>query len=91
MAESVAERVVTIVAGGRELADEWTWESFEPLMLDYFGIVPDLGEDRLKLDENDFKTRVLNCITDYYERREQEFGSEKMRELERVVLLACGR
>lgn len=87
MAESVAERVVTIVAGGRELADEWTWESFEPLMLDYFGIVPDLGEDRLKLDEDGLKARVLDCITDYYERREQEFGSEKMRELERVVLL----
>ncbi|MBR0277346.1 MAG: preprotein translocase subunit SecA [Clostridia bacterium] len=92
MAKEVVDNIVATVAGGRQFAEDWTWESYETLMLEHFGIVPDFGDRKLQLDEEEFKNAILEEVESYYSTREKEFGIEengeyRMREIERIILL----
>ena len=92
MVEWVVDNVVATVAGDRQFADEWVWESYEALMMESFGIAPDFGDDKFKFEADDFKDALMEKVTELYAEREQEFGSDengepKMREIERIVLL----
>ena len=92
MVEWVVDNVVATVAGDRQFADEWVWESYEALMMESFGIAPDFGDDKFKFEADDFKDALMEKVTELYAEREQEFGTDengepKMREIERVVLL----
>ena len=92
MVESVVDNIVSSVCGGMQFADEWAWESYEPMMMQTFGITPDFGDDKFAFDEIDFKNALMDKVTEFYKQREEEFGvdengEKRMRELERVVLL----
>ena len=92
MVEWVVDNVVATVAGDRQFADEWVWESYESLMMESFGIAPDFGDDKFKFDAEDFKNALMEKVTELYAEREKEFGTDengepKMREIERIVLL----
>lgn len=92
MVESVADSIVSAVCGGLQFADEWAWENFEPMMMQYFGIVPELGDEKLSFDDIDLKNAIMDKVTEFYSQREEEFGvdengEKRMRELERIVLL----
>ncbi len=92
MVEGVVDNIVATIVGGRQYAEDWTWESYESLMLQHFGIVPEFGDKKLEFDEIDFKEAILEEVKKYYARREQEFGVDengelRMREIERVILL----
>ena len=92
MVEWVVDNVVATVAGDRQFADEWVWESYEALMMESFGIAPDFGDDKFKFEADDFKDALMEKVTELYTEREQEFGTDengepKMREIERIVLL----
>ena len=92
MVEWVVDNVVATVAGDRQFADEWVWESYEALMMESFGIAPDFGDDKFKFEADDFKDALMEKVKELYAEREQEFGTDengepKMREIERIVLL----
>lgn len=92
MVESTVDNIVASVCGGMQFADEWSWESYEPMMMESFGIAPDFGDDKLGFDEVDFKNAIMDKVVEFYNQREEEFGlaengEKRMRELERIVLL----
>ena len=92
MIESVVDNIVSTVCGGMQFADEWSWENFEPMMLQSFGISMDFGEEKFAFDEIDLKNAIMERVTEFYKSRENEFGvddngEKRIRELERIALL----
>ena len=92
MIENVVDNIVSAITNGMQFADEWSWENYEPMMSQTFGIVPEFGDDKLSFDEVDLKNAIMEKVTEYYIQREEEFGTgengeKRMRELERIALL----
>ena len=92
MISSVADNIVSSVCGGMQFADEWAWETFEPMMLQTFGVSLEFGDEKFAFDEIDLKNAIMERVTEFYSEREDEFGADengekRMRELERIALL----
>ena len=92
MIDWAVDNIVSAVVGDKQFADEWTWENYESLMNEYFGMAPDFGEEKFKFDSIDLKEAITKAVTDYYKEREEAFGTDengepRMREVERIVLL----
>ena len=92
MIENVVDNIVSAITNGMQFADEWSWENYEPMMSQTFGIVPEFGDEKLSFDEVDLKNNIMDKVTEYYSQREDEFGTnengeKRMRELERIALL----
>ncbi len=80
--------VTSEVSQNMQFADEWNWAVYEPKMLDRFGVVIPLTEQqKMSFTKQEFDEFLLENLAQVYEKREAEFGSEAMRELERIVLL----
>ena len=76
------------IAGNLQFADEWNWSIYEPRMMERFGLVIPLTEQQKNsFTKPEFDEFLLEKLTEIYEQREQEAGSDTMRELERVVML----
>ncbi|WP_139905665.1 preprotein translocase subunit SecA [Clostridium thermarum] len=45
------------------------------------------AEELAKMSNDEIKEKALSVATDIYKKKEEEFGSEQMREIERVILL----
>lgn len=73
-----------------EIHDDWNTEG---LCDHYLGLLTSEGEmkytvqEKSDLSKQDIKDMLIKRATDIYEAKEKEFGSETMREIERVVLL----
>lgn len=94
MVEYVVDNIVSVVTGERQYAEDWTWESYESLMMEYFGICPQFGDEKLGFDSIDLKEKILKAVSEYYKTREEEFGTDengekRIREIERIILLKC--
>ncbi|NLB82401.1 MAG: preprotein translocase subunit SecA [Clostridiaceae bacterium] len=88
MVDSVAERVVSGTVGDSRHPDDYSWETFELLMLDFFGLIIKIEQDkRLEMDADELRQLIIESAYTAYEKKEQDFGENSMRELERVVLL----
>jgi preprotein translocase subunit SecA len=99
--EQIREMVDEVVAGyvAGETADgypeEWDldklWRAFRqlfPISISVDDVVEDVGGDRAGLSGEFITEAALADAKSAYERREEEFGSEVMRELERRVVLS---
>ena len=76
------------IAGNMQFADEWNWSIYETRMAERFGIVIPLTEQQKNsFTKPEFDEYLLEKLTEVYEQREHEIGSEGMRELERIVML----
>src|SRR5439155_17879668 len=67
------------------------WSSLKqlyPIGITVEDLVEEFGGERAQLDADFLKVRLIEDAHEAYERREEELGSEPMRELERQVLLA---
>ncbi len=88
MIDDVAQYIVDMFAGERRYAEEWDLEGLISLVEQNYAPIPGLSVDTLK---GMTKREVLNYLQDeareMYEDREEELGSENLRELERAVLL----
>ncbi|OQB13847.1 MAG: preprotein translocase subunit SecA [Firmicutes bacterium ADurb.Bin193] len=88
MIDSVAKKIVDITAGESEHGDDFSWETFYTLMLEKFGIVVRLEPRKCReITKDELLEFVLEASHNVYEKKEQQIGSEAMRELERIVLL----
>jgi preprotein translocase subunit SecA len=99
--EQIREMVDEVVAGyvagetGGGYPEEWDldklWRAFRqlyPVSLTVDQVVEDAGGDRAGLTGEFITEEVTADAQGAYERREQEFGSEVMREVERRVILS---
>ncbi|MDD3765857.1 MAG: preprotein translocase subunit SecA [Eubacteriales bacterium] len=88
MISFVADNIVENTVGQAQYEDDFSWEQFFPLMLEKFGIVVNLSEDkRREMTKESLKEFIVNLAMQVYEQKEKEIGEETMRELERVILL----
>ena len=88
MVDAMADKIVALTVGEHQFADDWTWETFFAQMIEMFGIDVQLeDEQKFALRREELKDLIMDAATEVYNRKEQEFGEENMRELERIVLL----
>ncbi len=90
MFEGTADSIVSAFCSESPHPDFWDWEGIKAQAQ---GILPSIDALNVTRDEMDNYTKedlretLLDSMTKAYEAKEAEFGSEMMRELERIVLL----
>ncbi|MBR5156950.1 MAG: preprotein translocase subunit SecA [Clostridia bacterium] len=90
MLSDVTESAILRFTGETDVADDWNLEGLinylESLYIPQGAL--EISRDELEfITKEELKEKALNIGYELYEQREAEFGSENMRELERVVLL----
>ncbi|HIJ79570.1 MAG: preprotein translocase subunit SecA [Desulfobulbaceae bacterium] len=69
-------------------SEDWDWDAISDRVVALFGFALDWdAAEKEDLDYDEFSHRLLKTVEERYQAREQEFGSETMRHLERIVLL----
>jgi len=89
MLKTVLDRAVELYAGESDIPEEWDANSLnENLLPIYHKQVLDLTEeDKNSLTKEIMKERLYKEAEAIYEKREAEFTPERMRELERIIML----
>ena len=90
MIQESVSNIVDMYTGENEHPDYWDWEGMISYSRNIFlpeGAYAVNDEDMENLTKEDVKEKLLDIALGIYESKEKEFGSELMRELERVVLL----
>lgn len=90
MLDEVVDSAVLRFTGETDVADDWNLEGLISYLESVF--VPQgaltISRDELEfITKEELKEKALKIGYELYEQREEEFGSNNMRELERVVLL----
>jgi len=89
MLHDVVERMVNTAAGESEFPEDWDIialnEALQPIFHKYVVMLTD--EDQQALTRDELIERVYADALALYDSREQEFTTERMREIERVILL----
>ena len=88
MLENMVEGVVEIYTAEAKYPEEWDLKGLEDYLHTIFMPRGSLQfEDIESLTKEDLKGKVMEIAEDTYTQKEQEVGEERMRELERVMLL----
>ncbi len=89
MLKSVLDRAVDLYAGDSEFPEEWDFNGLnESLVLLYHGAAHVLTEEeKHTLKKDELKEMLYEKALKIYEAKEQEFTEERMREIERIILL----
>ena len=90
MFETIADSIVNLYCSENPHPDYWDWESIRAFAEGAYVPVGSLNfskEEMEGLTKESLREKILELITNRYEEKEAELGSELMRELERVVLL----
>ncbi len=88
MIEDVAQGIVDVVVDRDVVAPEWDWDGIDAAVQERFGFHLHVADDdRTGLQPDDLRERIVEEAKTVYAAREEEFTSEVMRHLERVVLL----
>ena len=89
MAKSLIENNIELYTNGSQYPEEWDLEGLE----NYFRKIFDLEKGFLKQEDVKSLTKeelvedILEQARDKYSKKEEEFGQEKFREVERIILL----
>lgn len=89
MAKALVEQNVEIYTRQSKFPEEWDLEGLETYIIKQFG----LNKGLLKFDDIESLTKegliehILKACEERYKQKEAEFGEERFREVERVVLL----
>ena len=89
MLRSVLDRMVDIYIEDETNRETWKLveldKALKPIFNDDVVVLPGEGETQFKKDE--FKQKLYDKALSIYEKKEEEFTSERMRELERIILI----
>ena len=96
MTRKLIDEVVDPVVIASKYAEEWDFDTinkglskitdrFEPLVFDLDD--PETKADLQNMDEKSLKEGLYQDFEDLYEQKEQEIGTERLREVERMILL----
>ncbi len=90
MREAVVDNLVARYTGEADLPDLWDLkgltEAFESIFLQQ-GILQISKEEMESLDKAELRSIVLEASEEAYRAKEQEIGPERMRDLERIIML----
>lgn len=90
MIEEASDSVIKAYCSESPHPDNWDWDAIKANSEDVFlpkGAIS-LSKDELEeFTRDDLKERMVKFGTELYAEKEEEFGPEMMRELERVILL----
>lgn len=88
MINKVVNRVIDAFAGGSKYPEEWDLDNLleqsRTLFLPQLGIT---AEELSRLEAEEVRERLLDLALEGYRKREEELGSDSLRELERLVIL----
>ncbi len=88
MIDTLVDKIVDEVAGEGSYGEDFHWEAFYPLVLEKFGMSFQLSdEQRMKMTKEELAGFVKEAAYKVYEKKEQDFGEEGIRELERIIML----
>ncbi len=90
MIDGVSDNIVKMYCSENPDPDSWDWDGMESYAESGFlekGTLKAARNDLDRLDKEDLREFIVEAMTKRYEQKEQEFGSELTRELERVILL----
>ena len=90
MFESLIDGVISTYCAENEYAEMWDWDSMIGYLENIFlpqGALQVSEEEKATFDKQDLKEKLMDIVNKIYEYKENEIGTELMRELERVVLL----
>lgn len=90
MIESVVDRIISLYCTEESYSEFWDWDGIVGYVRNVFLNVDRLNitnEEKESMSREELKKRILDVAISLYEEKEQEIGTELMRELERVVLL----
>lgn len=88
MIEKMVQRIIDRFAGGSRYPEEWDLKTLLDVSRQSFLPAHELTpEDLAKLEDKEVREMLLEKAFLSYEKREEEIGSERMRELERLIML----
>lgn len=88
MLEQIVDESIEIYTAQANYPEEWDLKGLEDHLHTMFLPKGSLEfEDIEKLTKEDLKSRILNIAEDLYSKKEKEITEERMREIERVILL----
>ncbi|MCD8089379.1 MAG: preprotein translocase subunit SecA [Clostridiales bacterium] len=91
MVESVIKRQVALHAPADSNSDEWDMAALNEQMMNIFMLPPIILTEAELKDNNmapeEIEERLISSAKTAYEAKEEEFGEEMMREVERVITL----
>src|SRR5690606_29719018 len=89
MAKNLIETNIEIYTRQAKFAEEWDLEGLENYIVKHFGLNKGVLSinDLESLTKEKLEEMILDKAEERYKAKESEFGEEKFREIERVVLL----
>ena len=89
MISEKAEEIAALFADEKMLPEEWDWKGineqvYKQFNLRFDGIDP---EEESALDHEGLTTRIFETAMNGYQEKEQVFGKEQLRQVERIVML----
>ncbi len=88
MAEEVVEKAISLYLSKEVEQEDWNWAGFEVWFKQKIGPLASFDKDRLAvLGDKEIKEELIAKIKEYYSEKEKNTGSERMRALERAVML----
>jgi len=69
-------------------SEEWDWEGLSDSLFKQFSIhYKQMGEDRQGLSKESVRESILSDVLELYKKKEEELGSEIMRQMEKFLML----
>jgi preprotein translocase subunit SecA len=90
MLEGFVDSIITMFCADSPHPDYWDWEGMISYCEGVFvpqGALSVSKAEMERITKEDLKEKLLEIATQMYEEKEQEFGSDIMRDVERIVLL----
>jgi preprotein translocase subunit SecA len=88
MIEDLVEGAVLSVVNPKIPSEDWDWDSFFEQVMELFNIeLTWTRSDRVDLDEDTLRDKLMEEVRAKYRRQEELNGEEQMRHLERMILL----
>lgn len=88
--ENTVEGVISTFCSGSPHPDFWDWDGLISYAEGIFlpeGILDEYKKNLESITKEDFKEKLLEIALKMYEAKEMEFGSDNMRNVERIILL----
>jgi len=90
MIKGMIDNIVELFCHDSQYPDYWDWEGMEAYLMNIFlpqGAMDEIKKDMENLTKDNLKEQLQDIALKLYDEKEEELGSELMREVERVVLL----
>jgi preprotein translocase subunit SecA len=88
MVESIVDTSIELYTANSEYPEEWELEDLNRHLQNQFGLEKFYDvSDIESLTKESLREQILNTCIAYYEKKEQEFETEQLREIERILML----